>query len=430
MSIDELKIKDEMIKKLETSIIELVNKKEPSLIKIVKKRLSIPRALKKKVWITYIGNVSQTICPLCEINIISDSNFHCGHVISEYNGGDLSIENLRAICSECNTSMGTTHMKEYTETYYPKSKMLLTFNEQYDCSKTFKKILIKYDLDRQPNDISNYKIEFPFIIDGKHKAHFVIDDHKSIWFNARDTATLLDYKDQADAIKTLVNISNKTKFEMLKNFTLIKRDPRMIYINENGLKQLLSSSKQLNAEVFSNWMNNRGLPSIYLTIHNDQKEIYNKELNVLMKQLNNDTLINRSTNGILYFVDYTTDIKPLYKMGKTNNEKKIQKICDTRIYHKRNVVIIEKFNNVSQLENILIELLKKYRHKEKKNIYSCSLDQLKKRVELSMKLITDINEDDEIHSGGTELYEQIKELKQKINKLDKLIMENKEKIES
>lgn len=45
-------------------------------------------------------------------------SFHCGHVISEFNGGELRPSNLKPICQLCNSSMGTMNMDEFIETYY------------------------------------------------------------------------------------------------------------------------------------------------------------------------------------------------------------------------------------------------------------------------------------------------------------------------
>lgn len=40
-------------------------------------------------------------------------NFQCGHVTSEFNGGEVKVPNLRQICSLYNGSMGTMNMDEY-----------------------------------------------------------------------------------------------------------------------------------------------------------------------------------------------------------------------------------------------------------------------------------------------------------------------------
>jgi 5-methylcytosine-specific restriction endonuclease McrA len=37
----------------------------------------------------------------------------CGHIISEFNGGELKLDNLMPICNSCNSSMGTKNMNEY-----------------------------------------------------------------------------------------------------------------------------------------------------------------------------------------------------------------------------------------------------------------------------------------------------------------------------
>lgn len=44
-------------------------------------------------------------------------SFHCGHVISEKNNGEITVDNLRPICQNCNSSMGTTDMDEFISKY-------------------------------------------------------------------------------------------------------------------------------------------------------------------------------------------------------------------------------------------------------------------------------------------------------------------------
>jgi hypothetical protein len=89
-------------------------------IKIIKKKAvkktnkTISKALKSKVWNTYIGKkkgISKCLC--CGDKEISQMDFECGHVLAHINGGKNTVENLRPICSLCNKSMGTTHMFEF-----------------------------------------------------------------------------------------------------------------------------------------------------------------------------------------------------------------------------------------------------------------------------------------------------------------------------
>jgi hypothetical protein len=49
----------------------------------------------------------------CKVNEITQMNFACGHVESEHNGGVPTAENLRPICTTCNSSMGVRNMRVY-----------------------------------------------------------------------------------------------------------------------------------------------------------------------------------------------------------------------------------------------------------------------------------------------------------------------------
>lgn len=78
------------------------------------KKRSIPAALKRKVWYTYIGEAQGNgRCHCCQITMIHQLSFHCGHVVSEKNGGEMTVRNLRPICQNCNSSMGTMNMNEF-----------------------------------------------------------------------------------------------------------------------------------------------------------------------------------------------------------------------------------------------------------------------------------------------------------------------------
>jgi hypothetical protein len=78
------------------------------------KKKSIPKVVKDLSWNKWIGeDVARAKCMCCGVNEIKMSSFHCGHVIAEANGGKLSIENLKPICSACNLSMRTENMDEF-----------------------------------------------------------------------------------------------------------------------------------------------------------------------------------------------------------------------------------------------------------------------------------------------------------------------------
>jgi len=76
----------------------------------------IPKALRIKVWNTYIGEeIGKTKCLCCnEINI-TQSIFECGHIIAEAKGGKTVLENLMPICSTCNKSMKTKNLYDFKD---------------------------------------------------------------------------------------------------------------------------------------------------------------------------------------------------------------------------------------------------------------------------------------------------------------------------
>ena len=89
-------------------IIETVKPK-----KIYRKK-NIPSTVKRLVWNTYIGeDIGKSKCLCCKTTYITQLSFHCGHIISEKNGGEINVTNLKPICQNCNSSMGTTNMDDF-----------------------------------------------------------------------------------------------------------------------------------------------------------------------------------------------------------------------------------------------------------------------------------------------------------------------------
>ncbi len=117
-------IKNQVNEQFQELIIKLNNKLDQETVKeLIQnqdqdlrpfKKTKIPIALKRKVWDKWIGiNIGQTKCLCCKITDIEQFNFSCGHVIPESKGGTLNVENLRPICSSCNSSMGNENMFKF-----------------------------------------------------------------------------------------------------------------------------------------------------------------------------------------------------------------------------------------------------------------------------------------------------------------------------
>jgi len=80
------------------------------------RRKTIPKILKDLTWQKWIGDhIAKAKCLCCGINEIKMNSFHCGHVISEADGGPTTVENLRPICATCNLSMRTQNMVKFKQ---------------------------------------------------------------------------------------------------------------------------------------------------------------------------------------------------------------------------------------------------------------------------------------------------------------------------
>ena len=110
-------LKIEPIKKISVDVNEQSNNNK-EVKKPKKKKEKIPSAVRKIVWNTYIGKdkpIGNCLC--CDAEEISNTNFECGHIKSEKNGGEVTIENLRPICGHCNKSIGGNNMDEFMDRY-------------------------------------------------------------------------------------------------------------------------------------------------------------------------------------------------------------------------------------------------------------------------------------------------------------------------
>lgn len=85
-----------------------------SLKKVSKKnkyrKKTIPKAIREQTWIKTFGKDFEHKCYIkwCD-NTINVFDFHVGHDKPESMGGDLSISNLKPICSRCNLSMSNNY---------------------------------------------------------------------------------------------------------------------------------------------------------------------------------------------------------------------------------------------------------------------------------------------------------------------------------
>ena len=97
-----------------------------------KKKIGIQR--KREVWNTHIGvDKGQAKCWCCKQETLDQGGgWEAGHWISTANllkdgkEDDISVSNLRPICSTCNKSMGSQNMQEYIKHNYPQNSTWFT----------------------------------------------------------------------------------------------------------------------------------------------------------------------------------------------------------------------------------------------------------------------------------------------------------------
>jgi 5-methylcytosine-specific restriction endonuclease McrA len=96
----------------------------PKPTAIIKRQLSkkkhIPKAIREQTWLRYNGENYKAKCTVtwCT-NIITPFTFEVGHNIPESKGGPTEIGNLRPICPNCNRSMGTNTIDEFSKLSSP-----------------------------------------------------------------------------------------------------------------------------------------------------------------------------------------------------------------------------------------------------------------------------------------------------------------------
>jgi len=81
------------------------------------KKEVIPKTVRNCLWINFYGNQREGKCACCKRENITIGNFNCGHVIAERNGGTTTLDNMRPICTLCNTSMMTRNMDDFIKKF-------------------------------------------------------------------------------------------------------------------------------------------------------------------------------------------------------------------------------------------------------------------------------------------------------------------------
>ena len=265
-------------------------------------------------------------------------------------------------------------------------------------------------------------LQFNTITFENNKIIVIIDNNNIIWFNAKQVCISLKYKQAKKAIKN--NIENDDKIQ-LKNINInfeMPQQPDSIYINESGLYTLLITSKTDKSKKFIKWLTTDILPSLRKSnIYSSDKNITKllqkiNELENKNKILQNDLKLEKFPEGAIVYVIEEHDLhnEIYYRIGKTNNMNKRITIHNTHSLHNKKVVYYVEIKCPLQLETCIRSMLYKYRYKNNKDYFNCSLKIIIKAFTKCIESIKCV----ENQKGG---YNKIYYYENKLNKLYNII---------
>jgi prophage antirepressor-like protein len=221
-----------------------------------------------------------------------------------------------------------------------------------------------------------------------NKIFIICDNNNKIWFHAKQICLSLKYKESNKAITKNVDKEDKIQLKNMEINFKVKQQPDTIYINESGLYSLLLSSRTQKAKKFIKWIKNDVLPLIRQNnIFSTDSEItkLQKEINKLEKEnniLRNDLKVEKFPEGAMVYVVEEYDIdnnnELYYKLGKTDDMNKRIKIYNTHSLHNKNVAHYVEAVCPLPLETCIRSMLYKYRYKNRKDYFKCSLTKVKK----------------------------------------------------
>jgi hypothetical protein len=284
----------------------------------------IPASFKSKLWNMYIGiEKGNDLCFCCDNEPITRSNFHCGHIQSEKEGGELNFENMRPICGLCNSSIGTKNMidfmKKYKYTiredfYNKKNKKIKNSDSDNDITENLSK--------EELIDICNI-----FDIDTKGNKKQIIENIKENGFDGNEYNIYLSKKinnylieidniyscfEKKIHIDTEINKQNKKNTKIVSEYKLINDKLKNTL---NRITEMIEKSEQIEEN------------------KSDKRDVVSKSIEYIDEKDKKDTVINDENFFKKILSDLTIeelkDICEYKEISKTGNKKElIKKIKD------------------------------------------------------------------------------------------------------
>jgi prophage antirepressor-like protein len=163
------------------------------------------------------------------------------------------------------------------------------------------------------------------------KVKIIMDVHNNPWFNGKDVAESLGYKDANDALLSRVSAKYKKSLkELLEEVagespatSFTHNEGRAVYINEAGVYSLIFSSKLKIAEQFREIVFEQILPSIRKTgefkLTQELKLLKDKEENLLLQLEEKDDIILKHEHDAKFMQEISKNKVDLFPHEKTGN---------------------------------------------------------------------------------------------------------------
>lgn len=187
----------------------------------------------------------------------------------------------------------------------------------------------------------------------------IIKESNNVLFKGKEIAQLLEYKNTKKALFDHVDDIDKITYEKihekLGNVLLPQisdkfNNPKTIFINQNGLFDLVIKSKMKKAKEFRNWISSKLLPQLFTT------GTATLELQNLSKyDFYKDNLITSYENKHVVYLAYIGKYKneDILKFGISNNYPRRELKEHRKTFNKYNVVYIEEVERNDEVEKRL-----------------------------------------------------------------------------
>jgi ribosomal protein L31 len=183
--------------------------------KVKKHHKVLPKKIRELVWNKYIGDtIGKTKCLCCKVTDITQMNFNCGHIISEYNNGKPEIDNLLPICSLCNMSMGKKNMNDFIKEYSLHKTNIENnniLNNKINITNTILANNISIHIKKKDNDFECKLCKYSTKYSTHYKKHLLTSKHMKREENAKTKNGIVDIiKD-----KFMPNMNSKNNIKEL-----------------------------------------------------------------------------------------------------------------------------------------------------------------------------------------------------------------------